>query len=73
MCTGVHWCALVIRRWSRGSRPAWATKLVFDWLGLSKDKGRRAAVMAQWLEALVTLAEDLGSAPSTHGRPHNHL
>lgn len=29
--------------------------------------------MAQWLEALVTLAEDLGSAPSTHGRPHNHL
>lgn len=29
--------------------------------------------MAQWLEALVILAEDLSSTPSTHGRPHNHL
>lgn len=33
----------------------------------------RAGEMAQWIEALITFAEDLGSVPSTHAVVHSHL
>jgi hypothetical protein len=29
--------------------------------------------MAQWLRALVTFPEDLGSIPNTHMAAHNYL
>jgi len=49
----------------------WTELLVSSFLG-SKEKEEGAREMAQRLRALVALAEDLDSVPSTHMVAHNH-
>lgn len=55
----MHWLAVYVQIFS------------FERVQLQRHGG--AKEMAQWLRALVTLAEILGSVPSTHRVAHNHL
>jgi hypothetical protein len=49
----------------------WGEFLLSSFLG-SKEKEEGTGEMAQRLRALVALAEDLESVPSTHMVAHNH-